>query len=90
MTIKALALPLIALLMLGACKSDATVARERSNVVRQLPEGCALHDLGEYDEIEQMVVIICEGRDTTTTNTMWMESQGKSATYKQAVSVSIN
>lgn len=63
-----------ALLGLAAC---GPTPEERRAVQEQLPEGCTIHDLGEYGRYSHLTAIICNGRPTTSLN--FRRPQGKNS-----------
>lgn len=72
-----------ALLLLAACKPSE---EEQRNLRNALPEGCVVHDIGSYGEIQRLIVIECTGRMVTTTYTTDLRSNGKvSSRYTSAV-----
>lgn len=72
---------LISLLVLTGCFSEEEVAKQTALVNTKLPPGCVLHDLGEFLEIDRLVVVTCDGTATTTTTGAHRESNGKSSRY---------
>jgi hypothetical protein len=75
---------LIAVLVLAGCNEEER-KRERDSINGQLPEGCVVADVGSYGNISYVLVVICKGRDTTSTNWSW--TSGK--TTKSAVTLQI-
>ena len=49
-----------------------------------LPAGCAAHDIGSYGNIDNLVIIECEGRDVSASYTYMHESHGKSSETDRA------
>jgi hypothetical protein len=60
---------------LTGCKVDPE--RDAERVKASLPEGCTIFDLGPYGEIESLIMIKCDGRDTVSTNTHDAQSDGR-------------
>ena len=71
----------VACLLLAACEPTA---EQVSNVRSQLPEGCELLDLGAYGEIDRLVVVTCDGRQTVSTNSVIIKRAGKTTTRDAA------
>jgi hypothetical protein len=71
-----------ALLVLVGC---GVSPEQRERVKSVLPDGCKILELGEYGQIDELVVVICNGRQTVSTNTY--EKHGK--THRTSVAVSI-
>ena len=69
---------LIAVLALTGCNEEER-KRELDGINGQLPEGCAVADVGRYGAIPHVLVVICKGRDTTSTNGSW--TSGKTKKY---------
>ena len=75
---------LIAVLALSGCLEEEH-RRELETINRQLPDGCVAADVGSYGNISYVLVVVCKGRDTTSTNTSWMSGRTK----KSAVTLQI-
>ena len=69
---------LIAVLALSGCFEEAH-RRELETINRQLPDGCVAADVGSYGNISYVLVVVCKGRDTTSTNTSWMSGKTRNA-----------
>lgn len=54
-----------AVTILSAC---GPTDEQRARVRAALPPGCQIVDLGTYGNIESMVALICDGRQTTSLN----------------------
>lgn len=52
-------------LTLAGCESDAD---QDVRITKSLPDGCKVRDLGHYRSIDTLVVVICEGRTSTTSS----------------------
>jgi hypothetical protein len=70
-----------ACLLLAACEPTA---EQMTNVRSQLPAGCELLDLGAYGEIDRLVVVTCDGRQTVSTNSVIIKRTGKTTTRDAA------
>ncbi len=65
-----LLLAAFAALALASCNSPESIAESRTNVEARLPEGCTVTYAGELQTRTRdlpVVVVICDGRRTTTT-----------------------
>jgi hypothetical protein len=69
---------LIAALSLTGCNEEER-KRELDGINGQLPEGCVVADVGRYGAISRVLVVICKGYDTTSTNYYW--TSGKTTKY---------
>jgi len=69
---------LIAVLALSGCLEEEH-RRELETINRQLPDGCVAADVGSYGNINYVLVVVCEGRDTTSTNTSWVSGKKRKA-----------
>ena len=67
---------LIAALALTGCNEEGR-KRELDGINGQLPEGCVVADVGRYGMISHVLVVVCKGRDTTSTNGSWMSGRTK-------------
>lgn len=67
-------------LLLAACEPTE---EEKTNLRAVLPEGCVIHDVGSYGSLEQLLVIVCDGRNVTNTGFYVTRSNGKQ-TYTDA------
>jgi hypothetical protein len=61
---------LIAVLALSGCLEEAH-RQELEIINRQLPDGCVAADVGSYGNISYVLVVVCKGRDTTSTSFSW-------------------
>lgn len=75
---------LIAALALTGCNEEGR-KRELDGINSQLPDGCVVADVGSYGSISYVLVVVCKGRDATSTNFSW--TSGK--TTKSAVTLQI-
>ena len=75
---------LIATLALSGCNEEAH-KRQLDIINLQLPDGCVAADVGSYGNISHVLVVVCKGRDTTSTNTSWVSGR----TTKSAVTLQI-
>ncbi|MGA0540691.1 lipoprotein [Neotabrizicola sp. VNH66] len=71
---------LSAALFLAACETEE---EQRDRINRTMPDGCVMSDLGEYKEIDRLIVIQCDGRKTTTTVGTDIHHSGK-FTYRDS------
>jgi len=62
---------LIAALALAGCNEEER-KRELDSINYKLPEGCVMSDMGSYRNINHVLVVVCEGAKTISTNTSWM------------------
>lgn len=69
---------LIAVLALSGCNEEVH-KRELDTINHQLPDGCVAADVGSYGNISYVLVVVCKGRDTTSTNTSWMSGKTRNA-----------
>lgn len=58
--------------LLTAC---APTDEQKANVVKRLPAGCIVINLGSYGSADQLVAVVCDGRQTTAS--VWAEQHGK-------------
>lgn len=65
---------LIAALALMGCNEEQRQL-ELNNINTKLPEGCAVADMGYYANISHVLVVVCEGAKTISTNTAWMSGK---------------
>lgn len=79
---------LIATLALAGCNEEGR-ERELDGINTKLPEGCAMSDMGYYGNIRHVLVVVCEGAKTISTNTSWTGIVGKVITTKGGVTVQI-
>lgn len=63
----------VALLLTG-CKPTA---EQHQHVLQALPPGCSIFSLGPYGSFDDLVVITCDGRVTTSLNQHWSHQCGK-------------
>jgi hypothetical protein len=69
-----------------ACLAGCETSEEEKNRVEEaLPEGCVLIDLGQYGNIDALVMITCEGRKTTSVNILEHTAAARSAATDRAV-----
>lgn len=64
-----------AALLLAGCNEPTP--EQRLRVRQSLPPGCTLFSLGDYGHFEDLVVITCDGRATTSLNQFWTHQCGK-------------
>ena len=69
---------LIAVLALSGCNEEVH-RRELETINRQLPDGCVAADVGSYGNIRYVLVVVCKGRDTTSTSFSWMSGKTTNA-----------
>jgi hypothetical protein len=69
---------LIAALALTGCNEEGR-KRERDSINGQLPEGCVVTDAGSYGNISYVLVVVCKGYDTTSTNYYWTSGKTRNA-----------
>jgi recombinational DNA repair protein RecR len=81
-------LMLIAALALAGCNEEGR-KRELDAINTKLPDGCVMSDMGNYDNIYHVLVVVCEGAKTISTNTSWTQRVGKITTTKGGVTVQI-
>jgi hypothetical protein len=67
---------LIAALALAGCNEEGR-KRELDGINTKLPEGCAISDMGGYANIDHVLVVVCEGAKTISTNTSWVSGKTK-------------
>lgn len=79
---------LIATLALAGCNEEEH-KRELDGINTKLPEGCAIADMGSYANVRHVLVVVCEGAKTISTNTSWTRMVGKVKTTKGGVTVQI-
>lgn len=65
---------LIAALALMGCNEEQRQL-ELNNINTKLPEGCAVVDMGYYANISHVLVVVCKGAKTISTNTAWMSGK---------------
>lgn len=79
---------LIALLALIGCTEEKR--REQEVIINEkLPEGCTMKAVGAYGEIDQIVVIFCDGLQTVSTNGVIRRTTGKVTTEHTYTAVQI-
>lgn len=61
---------LIAALALAGCNEEHR-AYQLDKIKDQLPKGCVVADVGSYADIDHVLVVICDGVNTISTNTSW-------------------
>lgn len=83
MKIKAALIPVLCVLALAACKSEERLAAERALITSRLPDGCEFVDLGEYNEIDQIVAVVCDRDRVVTTRAVDKKDNGKTTTYEE-------
>lgn len=71
----------IGLLLLAACKPTE---EEKQNLMNALPDGCVANDIGSYGSIDNLIIVICEGRRVEATHTRMHRSSGKSSETDRA------
>ena len=74
--------------LLAGCKVE-TEQEELARITSGLPEGCTIFDLGDYRSIDQLVVVVCDGRATVTTQGYMHKQNGKITETDRHVSVQI-
>jgi hypothetical protein len=67
---------LIATLALAGCNEEER-KRELDGINTKLPEGCAISDMGYYANINHVLVVVCEGAKTISTNASWVAGKTK-------------
>lgn len=77
-SISALAL----VLLLAGC---GVSPEQKMYVESHLPAGCTVHDLGSYGSIDMLVVVTCNGRQTTST--IGYNSHGKTHELNVALTI---
>lgn len=75
---------LIAALALMGCNEDQ-LQLEINSINTKLPKGCTMSDMGYYGNISHVLVVVCEGAKTISTNTAWVSGK----TSKGGVTVQI-
>lgn len=73
-------------IMLAGC--DDQRPAQLTRIQSGLPKGCLIRDLGSYGRLDAIMVVVCDGRQTTTT-TMWDEYQCGKARCQHAASAVI-
>lgn len=68
---------------------EKTNAKQRDYIEHQLPEGCVFYDLGGFGEIDQVVMVRCEDRITTSTIGLDVKKPGKSTVREHTVVIDI-
>lgn len=68
-----------AALLLAGCNEPTP--EQRLRVRQQLPSGCDIHSFGEYGPFNDLVVVICDGRATSSLNQHWTTQCGKSTCH---------
>lgn len=81
---KKIVIATLAALLLAGCDYEAEQRADRVLIEEKLPAGCTFRALGDTRWNGKVNVVICRGRDTTTTNTEWRS--GKS-TYRASTAV---
>jgi hypothetical protein len=71
---------MFAVMLLALASCDDPRPEQRARFESALPEGCEIIDLGRYGSIDEMVAIVCDGRQTVTTETRNVRSSGKVTT----------
>ena len=61
---------LIAALALAGCNEEHR-AYQLDKIKDRLPKGCAVADVGSYADVDHVLVVICDGVNTISTNTSW-------------------
>lgn len=79
---------LIATLALAGCMEEER-KRELDSINTRLPKGCAISDMGYYGNVRHVLVVICEGAKTISTNTSWEERVGKVTNTRGGVTFQI-
>lgn len=72
----------LAALLLAACQPTA---QQEARIKATLPAGCEVRYLGSYGDVEHVVVVLCDGRHTATTN--YAEPVGKSEQRNTTVTI---
>lgn len=75
---------LCAALFLAGCE---TKEDQGARINQALPSGCSIKSLGKYGGVDDVVVVFCNSRTTTTTNYTESHSAGKFRRTEQKVSV---
>jgi hypothetical protein len=75
---------LIATLALAGCNEEHR-AYELDKINDRLPKGCVAADVGSYDNISHVLVVVCEKAKTISTNTAWVSGK----TTQNAVTLQI-
>ena len=65
---------LIAALALAGCVEEER-KRELDGINTKLPEGCIMSDMGYYGNIRHVLIVVCEGAKTISTNTSWVSGK---------------
>lgn len=76
---------LLFILLLTAACTPQERAKEDYRIRQLLPEGCELFDLGEYRQLEQLVVVTCDDRKVTTSSSY--NRRGKNSRDRMAAVV---
>jgi hypothetical protein len=74
----------IATLALAGCNEESR-AYELDKINDRLPKGCAVADVGGYANISHVLVVVCDGAKTISTNTSWVSGK----TTQNAVTLQI-
>ena len=61
---------LIATLALAGCNEEKR-AYQLDKIKDRLPKGCAVADVGSYADVNHVLVVVCDGANTVSTNTSW-------------------
>ncbi len=67
---------ILGILILSGC-DDSPTPGEKALVEAKLPPGCELIDLGEYGEIDRLVIVRCQAADTVSTTEADIRQVGK-------------
>lgn len=80
-------LALLSLLALSACDPSES---EKAHMAANLPAGCVLRDLGSWGDIEHVVMVLCDGRKTTSMNYQQRRWVGRAVVQVPVASVQID
>lgn len=83
---KRLVILLAAALTLTGC-FDKPTPEEQAAAKAALPPGCVIHNIGNYGDIHNLVVIVCDGRKVSSLNYTESHSVGKTVSQFQQLVV---
>ena len=77
----------LALVALASCKPTE---EQKQRLNETLPDGCVVHDIGSYGSINRMVIVVCDGRNVTSTATTESRSNGRTTSTFTSATFVIN
>lgn len=68
-------------MMLAACEPTE---EQKAKLKGALPDGCVVHDIGSYGEIDNLIIVECSGHTVTSSYSYLHQQNGKASEVDQS------